>query len=194
MTIRIASVVEGHGEVQAIPILIRRIAMTRGVFDISIRTPHRIGRPHMTSPKVAAAVRMQRLAVGEDGIVIVVYDSDDDDPAVASRETESQLDNSSCRATVLVAVREYEAWLLAGIQSLRNSHLIKGDASFAGDPELPRNAAGKLRELMTESYKKTVHQASLTAHLDLDEAASKSPSFKRFLEAMTSALESAGRL
>lgn len=58
MTIRIASVVEGHGEVQAIPILIRRIAMTRGVFDISIRTPHRIGRPHMTSPKVAAAVRM----------------------------------------------------------------------------------------------------------------------------------------
>lgn len=188
MTVRIASVVEGHGEVQALPVLLRRIADERGVFDRDIRTPHRIGRPHMTGQKVASAVRIQRAVVGDDGIVIVLYDSDDDDPATAVATTREHLAESSCEALVLVAVREYEAWLLAGIESLRGTASIAEDASFLGDPESPRNPAGKLEEQMTESYKKTLHQARFTGRLDLEKASERSPSLRTFITEFTEAL------
>ena len=126
--------------------------------------------------------------VGDDGIVIVLYDSDDDDPATAVATTREHLAESSCEALVLVAVREYEAWLLAGIESLRGTASIAEDASFLGDPESPRNPAGKLEEQMTESYKKTLHQARFTGRLDLEKASERSPSLRTFITEFTEAL------
>lgn len=188
MTVRIASVVEGHGEVKAFPILIRRIAESIGIYDCEIRTPHRIGRDHMTRSLVANAVRTQRDAVGSDGLIVVLYDSDDDDPATVVESTREQLASASCDALVFVAVREYEAWLLAGIDSLRGSSAITDDATYEGDPESPRDAAGRLGELMTESYRKTLHQPRFTARLDLDLAAERSPSLRTFVDGFTEAL------
>lgn len=188
MTIRIASVVEGHGEVKAVPILLRRIAEDLGIFDCDIRTPHRIGRDHMTGPKVASAVRIQQAAVGPDGIVVVLYDSDDDVPETAVASTLEQLASGPHEALVFVAVREFEAWLLAGIESLREAGSIIGNASFDGDPERPRDAAGRLEKLMTESYKKTLHQARFTARLDFEQASRRSPSFKIFVDGVSEAL------
>lgn len=190
MTLRIGSVVEGHGEVQALPILIRRIAADLGIFNCDIRTPHRIGRDHMTGPKVARAVRVQQAAVGADGLVIVLYDSDDDVPESAVASTRAQLAPESDRVLVFTAVREFEAWFLAGIDSLRGAGSVADDASFDGDPEAPRDAAGRLEELMTESYKKTLHQARFTGRLDFHHAAKRSPSLLKFVEGVSEALRS----
>lgn len=188
MTIHIASVVEGYGEVQALPILLRRIADEAFFYDRDIRTPHRIARTSMTREKVADAVRTQRAVVGEDGIVVVLYDSDDDDPDEIVETTKEQLAAAVCEALVFVAVREYEAWLLAGIDSLRGTPALKSDAHFEGDPESPRSPAGKLEEQMTESYKKTLHQARFTGRVDLSQVAERSPSFQKFYREFTEAL------
>lgn len=191
MTVRVASVVEGHGEVKALPILIRRIAERLGVYDCEIRTPHRIGRDHMTRSLVANAVRTQRDAVGEKGLIVVLYDSDDDTPDAVVESTKEQLAFASCEALVFVAVREYEAWLLAGVESLRESSAVIDDAAYEGDPEAPRDAAGRLGELMTESYRKTLHQPRFTAQFDIDLAAERSPSLRTFVDVVTEALRQA---
>lgn len=188
MSRRIAAVVEGHGEVKAVPILLRRIAEDLGVYDCEIRTPHRIGRDHMTGAKMVSAVRIQRAVVGEDGLVIVLYDSDDDEPEATIEATITALRSASCDAAVFVAVREFESWLLADIESLRGSDSIRDDASFDDDPERPRDAAGRLEDLMTESYKKTLHQARFRARLDLQRAAEASPSLRRFIDGVSTAL------
>ena len=41
MTVRVGAVVEGHGEVRALPILIRRICESHEVFDLHIEHPYR---------------------------------------------------------------------------------------------------------------------------------------------------------
>ena len=74
--VRIASVVEGHGEVEALPVLIRRICEEQGEYGHEVGKPHRIHRPEMHTPKVLAAVRIQRARVGKNGIVVVLYDAE----------------------------------------------------------------------------------------------------------------------
>lgn len=56
--VRIASVVEDHGEVEALPVLIRRICEEHGEYGHEVGRPHRIGRPQMHTPQVHAAVRI----------------------------------------------------------------------------------------------------------------------------------------
>ena len=89
--VRIASVVEGHGEVEALPVLIRRICEEQGEYGHEVGKPHRIHRPEMHTPKVLAAVRIQRARVGESGIVVVLYDADDDEWEAARKSTQEQL-------------------------------------------------------------------------------------------------------
>lgn len=142
----------------------------------------------MVSPAVARAVRTQRAAVGETGIVVVIFDSDDDDPESIEEEVRERISRAAASTIVVAAVREYEAWFLAGIDSLRSHASITSDAAFPGDPELPRDAKGRLADLMTEPYKETLHQARFTSLLDLDAAAQRSPSLKRLIAQVETAL------
>ncbi|MBO3723855.1 DUF4276 family protein [Actinomyces bowdenii] len=189
MTTIVGSVVEGHGEVMALPELLRRIAYEASIFDIEVRQPHRVGRDHMKSAKVRDAVRMlwKRIEQGGGaGIVVVLYDSDDDDPEECVEATRTALEGHE--AVVAVAVREYEAWFLAGIESLRGHRAIKDDAVYDKDPEVKRGAKEALEKQMVEKYVETRHQVAFSAELDLDTAAKRSPSFARFREQYLEAL------
>lgn len=189
MTRRVALVVEGHGEVQAAPVLVRRICEDHGLFDVVVAgPPHRLARPSMVREQVASAVRMQRLRAGEDGVVVVLYDADDDDVSVTRRRTLDLLEPHG--VVVAIAVREYEAWFLAAMESLRGHQDVRGDASFEGDPEAPRNAKKRLEEQMTDSYSETRHQARFSAVMSLDAARRRSPSFARFEQELVDALRS----
>jgi len=188
VTVHIGSIVEGYGDRTALPLIVRKIAHNLGVFDIDIRTPHRLNRSDMTTPKVGAAARIQRAGIGVDGFVIVLYDSDDDDPETTETATRKIISEAGEDAIVCVAVREFEAWFLAGISSLRGAASVRDDASFDGDPESPRDAKGRLEDAMTETYKETLHQARFAAQLDLDLAAGRSPSLRRFIELVSDQL------
>lgn len=177
---RIAAVVEGHGEVNALPILLRRICESKGYYSIDYLKPHRLSRSSMMMHKVGDAVRLQRNKVGSSGVVVVLYDSDDDSPEFAVEETSRFIGSQSDNVVVAVAVREYEAWFLASIESLRTHKLVKDDAVYFGNPESRRDAKGALGECMTESYRETRHQSKFSARFDLEAARLNSPSFARF--------------
>lgn len=186
MTLMIGAVVEGHGEVGALPVLLRRICQDHGIFDVTVSKPHRLPRAEMTREKVSAAVRMQRLRVGTSGVVVVLYDSDDDEPAAVRRQTLDVLGDN--QAVVAVAVREYEAWFLAALRSLRKHEHVRDDATFEGDPESPRDAKGRLSDVMTEKYRETLHQARFSAVMSLAEARENSASFSVFEQHLLKAL------
>ena len=95
---------------------------------------------------------------------------------------------------VAVAVREYEAWFLAAIESLRGHGGVSGDAVFDGEPEHPRDAKGVLAARMTESYRETLHQARFSAVMDLAQARGRSPSFAAFEADLLAALARAGAI
>ena len=65
----ISSVVEGHGETYALPILIRRIAGEMfGAWDVRIPTPHRVPRGRMvTSEMTRQQHDLRRSGAGHGG-------------------------------------------------------------------------------------------------------------------------------
>jgi hypothetical protein len=93
-----------------------------------------------------------------------------------------------------MANREYEAWLLGSITSLRGKGSIVPDAMEHPDPEAPRDAKGELEQRMSwnASYSPTVDQAALTAHLDLPSVYRSCRSFRKLVSAFGVLAHAAG--
>jgi hypothetical protein len=85
---------------------------------------------------------------------------------------------------MVIAWREYEAWLLAAVDSLHAHPAVRDDARTPADPEGNRGAKGRLESLMLESYKETLHQAKFSAQIDLKMAQANSRSFRRMVHAV----------
>jgi len=182
----VASIVEGHGEVEAVPELLRRIARERFGREIDCLKPHRVPRANIPRPgELGRALRLQVARAGGRGGVVVILDADDDDPARLRRDLQAIADDvAPGAAVVVVAVREFEAWFLAAVESLRSHRSVRDDATYPGDPESRRDAKGELQRLMTEPYGAVRHQVAFCAYLDLEEAARRSPSFASLIEAV----------
>lgn len=80
--VTIASIVEGDGEVRALPRLLHRIALERGVTGLLTPNPMRVPRGKLTCPggieRVVAAMAIRVPAAGG---ALVLLDADDDCPA-----------------------------------------------------------------------------------------------------------------
>ena len=181
--VTIASVVEGFGEVTAFPVLLRRLAQRRGL-SVVVTEPHRIGRPDMLIPaRILAATRVQLARCRGHGGVLVLLDADDDCPMELHAIMQPALEGLGL-VQVVAAKREYEAWFLAGFSSLSMHPLISPGSMTPADPERPRDAKGVFNTLLNGKYRETVHQAKFSAQLDLDEAESRSRSFRRLVRAV----------
>ncbi len=93
-----------------------------------------------------------------------------------------------------MAHREYEAWFLASIVSLRGKRGIREDAEPHPEPEAPRDAKGQLEARMCrgDSYSPTADQAALTAGFDLATAYARCRSFRRMASAFGTLLTNSG--
>lgn len=90
---------------------------------------------------------------------------------------------------VAFAIKEFECWLLAGIESLRGHQLADGsripdDATYPEniDVEQKRDAKGLLRQI-APSYSETDDQGNLANVVDLQSILKRSQSFRRFWHA-----------
>ena len=183
--VRVATVVEGQGEVAALPVLVRRIVaeIAPEVWVESPR-PYRAHRGSLTRAggveTVVAAVVEQ---VGPGAGVLVVLDADDDCPAklgptLAERARSARPD---ARVAAVLANREFEAWFLAAAPSLAGHRGLAVDLARPADPEKPRDCKGWLTAHRTDGrpYKPTADQAALAAVLNLTMAREHSPSFDK---------------
>lgn len=183
----VCCVVEGCGEVSALPLLVRRIAAELLQSGVVVPPPHRLPPGKILKPdELERAVRLQADRAGDHGGVLVLTDADDDQPDELARHIEAVIGASAgLRTEVVIAVREYEAWFLASLPSLRSHSSVHDGAAFDGDPESPRDAEGRLGRVMTEKYREVIHQPAFSGLLDLDAARKTSPSFAALVDAVT---------
>ena len=163
---------------------------------MKIARPHKYRRSRLvrqdTFQKAVCAAGHTSNLVG----ILVLFDADDDCPAELAPKlggwAHDVADGRSC--PIVMANREYEAWFLAGIESLRGRRGIREDAVSFPEPEGPRDAKGRLKRCMDRgaSYSPAVDQAALTAEFDLASAYRGCRSFRKLVSAVGTLLQSAG--
>ena len=190
---RIATIVEGHGEVEAVPILLRRIAerVAPGI-ALEVPRPIRVKRHQIVKPEeMQRAVALAVGRAGPRGSVMVLLDADDDCPAELASGLLRFAERSrpDCSIRVVLAKAEYESWFLAAAASLAGHRGIDEAASPPPDSEAIRDAKSWLSARMPPGrrYRETLHQAALTARFDLDSARA-APSFDKMWRDLASLL------
>ncbi|MGE5645530.1 MAG: DUF4276 family protein [Acidobacteriota bacterium] len=173
MLVQIGFVVEGHGETESVPCLLRRIAQA---FDPSLEVviprPIRVTKSRLLQPgELERKAQMAALNTGNRGGILVVLDSDDDCPAQLGPQLLRRVRSARCDlpSAVVLAQKEFESWFIAAAESLRGKRGLPTDLE---SPEQPEQIAGA-KEWLTKRiahgrvYAPTVDQASLTSALDL---------------------------
>lgn len=185
---RIVPIVEGHGEVKAVPLLLRRFAETfssTGYIDVGqpIRRPrYSLVRPGWLERDVEVAARN----AGQGGGVLILIDSEGEPPCRLGPELLERARGvrPGLPISVVLAHQEYEAWFLAAASSLRGQRGLPHDLESPSNPEGIRDAKGWLRDRLPRgsTYSETLDQPALTATFDLQLARSAGSFDKCFRE------------
>jgi uncharacterized protein DUF4276 len=183
---RIACVVEGHGDVEAVPIVIRRIAgHIEEPVIVQVTVPVRTPKSKLVKPgELERAVEFAARRIGGEGGVLVVLDSDDDCPAVTGPNLLARAAGvrSGLPVGVVLAKREFESWFLAAAESLAGKVGLPVGLQSPANPESIRGAKEWLTDRMigSRSYSPTLDQPVMAREFDLD-GALRAGSFKKFL-------------
>jgi Domain of unknown function (DUF4276) len=183
----IQPIVEGYGEVGAVPVLLRRLCDAAGAYTLGVNAPIRRLRADLVRENsMRKAVQLARLQP-DCGAILIIFDSDDDCPKdlAVPVQTWAQTESSPIPCFVVIPTREFESWFLATIESLRGVRGILLGATSHSDPDSPRGAAEELRKRMTpnRSYSKRADQPAFTDRFDMATAYRRCRSFRRMVNA-----------
>jgi len=190
---RLVLLVEGEGDVEAAPVLLRRLLNEYGAFDAVFPDPDpfRVGEYSKISRHEFADWRRYLRAAAKRrdlGGCLLLLDGDsrakaEGQPFCAMRAARRLADEARkagagrlFSVAIVFACMEYESWLIAGVQSLAGKQFADGSNQIADQikavpphPESdPRDAKGWLGGVMKTPYKPTRDQAELTRLVDLE--------------------------
>lgn len=182
---KIVPIVEGHGEVAALPILLRRLCAWKTPDSYTdVQVPIRVRRDRFLN-KDADFRKFLGLAsakAGGSGWILILLDADDDCPAelgarIVDRAREAV---PHSRISVVLAKREYEAWFLASADSLNGKRGFVLNEPVPSDPETPRDGKGWIgRHMPGGKYREVTDQPAFSAEMDLEQASNNSRSFRK---------------
>lgn len=186
---RILPVVEGDGDLAAVPELIRRIAHQLGRFDVTVCRPHkRGGLPTVLSrfDSFFETALLERCPI----LWVLDYDCDachDQAGHVEQLRARGEALSNGVAFEFVFLVQEFETLFLADHETTRKAFPdIRDTVTFPADPERVRDAKGWLSAARPKgyAYKPTQHQKRLSAQVDLVRLRARSPSYARFEEAV----------
>lgn len=182
---RLVCIVEGHGEVEALPCLCSRVrdyfeAWSWVVDPQPIRQPRaklvdEKGPPPNRCAHREGLERAMRLAAARPADAVLVICDSDDDCAAAWGASATAILKTRCRGGAVMVVREFEVWLLC---SRPNAAVVGGRAL-----DSVRDAKGRLRRIVP-GYKPTVHQLQLARTLDIPTVWGMSDSFDKLMRTL----------
>ena len=190
---RLIAIVEGNGEVDAVPVLIRRISGDLyGTYDIDAPRPVRAkGGGHL----IKAFENLLHYAMDRGcSAILVMVDTDTEycpkEMAVSLADRARNL-NMGIPVSVVCPNSEYETWFICTLsqdrgQELRDRLGIEASVVAPENVEEVRGAKGWLSRHMPggRNYRPTSHQAALTHHIDIELVQSRSRSFRRLCHAV----------
>lgn len=178
----VIAIVEGDGEVEALPVLLRRFAAWRASGWVDIPRPIRVRRDRFINDdeEFHDKVTLASMKCDETGWILIVLDADDDCPVTLAESIQqrAQAIAPERRVSVVIAKREYEAWLIAAASSLN------GQRGFllpqhVPDAESLRGAKEWMSRCMPQKYHEVSDQAAFSDRIDLDMAYANSRSFRK---------------
>lgn len=182
----IVSIVEGDGEVEAVPVLLRRLRdWLTPTIDVQFGKPIRVHRNRFLK-RDEEFRRMLLLAAGKAtdlGGILILLDADDDCPVALAAEIRQRAHAVIPHRSVSVvcANREFEAWFLAAAESLdgrRGLRVLPNESPQ--EPDVVRGAKEWLSHRMVDGrYRATTDQAAFAATFDLGVARERSRSFRK---------------
>lgn len=191
----IVPIVEGLGDVDAVPVLLRRLLADRHPdrWDLGVARPVRLPRGKLRKPgELERALYLARQDREDVGAVLVIMDLDDDDLSELTDDVAHRAAGVIAETVgVCFAAMEFEAWFLGAKESLRGIRGIKPNAESPSNPETIRDAKGRLERNMLDGrkYRETADQAAFAGVLDLAQAEHSCPSFARLVEVLGSLVE-----
>ncbi len=180
---RLLPIVEGHGEIPAVPILIRKILAAQEIHDVQPLPAWRHGEYPSVTKKFD---NIFLAAIKENSPILWVMDFDSKEFACPVEEAQRLLARAEelrpgWPIKIAFLVKEYETLFLIDETATRKVFPdIPAKKSFPEHPENIRGAKEWLsiaRPSPGSAYKETVHQAKITAHLNLDLLRTRSPDF-----------------
>lgn len=188
----IVPLVEGHGEVEAAGVLLRRMLEREKRFDVEIARPFRVKRHRVVKDGELERSLTQAIRSRGADAAIVLLDADDDCPVELANGllTRAQA-GGFANIGVVCACREFEAWFLAAKRSLRGKCDIRAEAECVPDAEQLRDAKGRLTANMEgdRRYLEVDDQPRLAATLDLELAETNARSFRKLCREIRGLLE-----
>ena len=186
---KVLPIVEGDGDVAAVPVLLRRILQVHSEFEVQVLPPHKRGE----LPKVKANFERFFKAAALEGVPVLCVLDFDCANCVDVVKDELELKQQANAIHPLIGfeacfiVKEYESFFLwdeVGTRKVLPS-TAKGTV-FPANPEEIRGAKEWLSRAQPSgiAYKPTVHQAKLAAAVDLNILRVKSPSYQRLESAL----------
>jgi uncharacterized protein DUF4276 len=181
--------VEGHGENQAIRILLQRIwtELLEGEY-IDVLQPIRRSKLKLIQDRELAravdlaVLKLQAVPSNDPGMILILLDADEDPPCELgpSLLAMARTHRSDADISCVIVKTEYETWFIAAAQSL-SEYL---DLSSGIVPEDPESAGlGKAwvqrRFKKDRSYIETADQPAMTRAMDLARCRLRSPSFDK---------------
>ncbi len=183
--LNLVSIVEGHGEIESLPILLRRVLAEHASIDsFNIIKPIRQARDKLLkAEEMERVVELAARKIERKGGILVVLDSEGTPPC----ELGPALLRRAARVApdvplrVVLAHKEWECWYLAAISSLSGHRGLQANLAAPDDPESIRGAKEWLSRHMERGrcYSEPVDQPKFAARFDL-EAARALPSFSKF--------------
>lgn len=182
----VVCIVEGDGEVAALPILLRRLATewapqapaSYPLPPIRVRRDRFLNREDEFRKQLLLAAAKS----GDEGWILILLDADDDCPAQLGEDIQRRARQyiPHRRLSMVLANREFEAWFIAAAPSLLGVRGFSLPARTDIDAESVRNAKGWMKERMpANSYGEVRDQPAFTARLDLQQAFENSRSFRK---------------
>lgn len=198
--LRIVPIVEGDGEVEAVPLLLGKLVAGMGRPEIGISRPPLNAGSCSNLTKFGGLERfVQTAALRPDcGAILVLMDADKGCPLKIAQDFVARITALGTKHSVVVVIAkcEYEAWFLASLDSIAGkdlagrSGLPSGTTYPEADVETLVGVKGWLDRQFPGSrkYKETFDQAPMTRLLRPDLVAPRSRSFRRLQHALEEAV------
>jgi Domain of unknown function (DUF4276) len=187
---KIVPIVEGPGDIEAVPELLRRI-----LYDIYHAYDWQIAHPLRANNLTALRQRVDSFmgyahGIPDCGAILVLLDLDDGCPKDEALSLAHVIRNGyhySHPVAVVLAHCEYEAWFLASLDTIAGNCDLPKELSYPQPVENRRGVKEWLTEQMPPgiAYSETHHQVRMTQFIDLALAQSHSRSFQRLCHAVS---------
>ena len=188
----IVPVVEGAGDVAALPELLGRI-----LWEMYDRTDIIVAQGKSGVVNANGRQKLERKLENflqhaqnkpECDAILVLLDADDDCPVELAQGLLERCERMGLNRPVQIvcAHRSYESWFLASLDTIKGQRGISDTAVLSQAAEDVSNPKQWLTDQMPrgQAYKETIHQASLSQSIDIGMAHRNSRSFRRLCHAL----------